>query len=39
MVLLAGCDGDAIRFAKQTHALLNEYMKKINDQISITSKY
>jgi len=38
-VLLTGCDDDAIRFANQTHALLNEYQKRINDQISATSKY
>jgi len=38
-VFLVGCDGDANKFAQQTHELLNEYRKKINQQISLASKY
>jgi hypothetical protein len=38
-ILLAGCDSTAIEFAKQTRALLNEYQKKINDQISEATQY
>ncbi|HEY6391523.1 MAG TPA: hypothetical protein VIX89_09605 [Bryobacteraceae bacterium] len=38
-VFLVGCDGAANKFAQQTHELLNEYRKKINEQISLASKY
>jgi hypothetical protein len=38
-VFLVGCDGDAIKFATQTRELLNEYQKKINEQISLASKF
>ena len=38
-VFLAGCDGDAIEFARRTRALLDEYQKKIDIQISAAAKY
>jgi hypothetical protein len=38
-LVLAGCDSTAIEFAKQTRALLNEYQKSINDQISHAAQY
>ncbi|HXM42537.1 MAG TPA: hypothetical protein VN924_14885 [Bryobacteraceae bacterium] len=39
VVLLAGCDDTAIQFAKQTRALLDEYQKNINSQITEATKY
>src|SRR5258708_1822088 len=30
---LSGCDGDAIKFATETKKLLDEYQKKIADEI------
>ncbi len=39
ILLLAGCDKSAIRFAKETKKLLQEYQKRVEAQISETEKY
>lgn len=36
---LAGCDGTAIEFAKQTKAMLDAYEKSIDVQIAAETKY
>jgi len=38
-VVLLGCDADAVKFARHTRELLDEYQKKIDVQISAASKY